>query len=158
MTKEHYPHTTADFTEMSLDDFSSVIRRMDVKNFERIYHMHMTKEQSSLYQDWIEYYVPASKLSPMDFGMGNSETKDMTLHAITGDRVLYLLDALEFYAKHHKNIVPSRIAKSMKYESGCLHLDIIDSWRKGVPLDDDWEPFTSDDELAISELLDAGEK
>jgi len=158
MKKEHYPHTKQDFTKMSLDEFRSVIRKMDVKNFERIYHMHMTKEQSSLYQDWIEYNIPASNLSPMDFGMGNSETKDMPLRAITGDQVLYLLDALDFYAKHHKKIVPSRIAKTMRFESNALHIEVIDAWRKGVLLDDNWEPFTSNDELAISELLDAGEK
>ena len=120
--------------------------------------MNMTKEQSSLYEDWIEYNIPASKLSPMDFGMGNSETKDMPLRAITGDQVLYLLDALDFYAKHHKKIVPSRIAKTMRFESNALHIEVIDAWRKGVKLNDNWEPFTSDDELAISELLDAEEK
>ena len=83
--------------------------------------------------------------------MGEDEYKRATLFAINGEQVLYILDALEFYAKHYKKIVPPRVAKAMKEQSDQMHIEIVDAWRKGVRLDaETWEPLSWD----ISELFD----
>lgn len=83
--------------------------------------------------------------------MGEDEYKRATLFAINGEQVLYILDALEFYAKHYKKIVPARVAKAMKEQSDQIHIEIVDAWKKGVRLDTEtWEPLTWD----VSELLD----
>jgi hypothetical protein len=126
------PFNAKDFREMSLDNFKLMLENMNAKNFERIYPTRMTKEQLEAYRDFIAENIPASKLSPIDFEMGDSQSKDMLLYGITGSQVLYLLDALEFYAKHHKKMTPPRIAKMMKYDSDILHCEIVESWRKGV--------------------------
>ena len=83
--------------------------------------------------------------------MTDDEYKRCTLFAINGEQVLYMLDALEFYAKHYKKIVPSRVAKAMKEQSNQIHIEIVDAWTKGVRLDaDNLEPL----EFDISELFD----
>jgi len=141
----NFPFDSRDYRDMPLGEFNSILAQKSAKNFERIYPMHMTKEQLEVYRDFIAENIPASKLSPIDFQMGNNNVKDMLLYGITGDQVLYLLDALEFYAKHHKKIVPTRIAKMMKYDSERLHCEIIESWRKGV------EPVEHDNLLDLFE-------
>ena len=83
--------------------------------------------------------------------MTANEHKRCTLFVINGEQILYMLDALEFYAKHYKKIVPSRVAKAMKEQSDQIHIEIVDAWQKGVRLDaDTWEPL----EFDISELFD----
>ena len=82
--------------------------------------------------------------------MTKDEHKRCTLYVINGEQVLYMLDALEFYAKHYKKIVPARVAKAMKRQSDDIHIEIVDAWQKGVRVDaDNWEPL----EFDISELL-----
>lgn len=86
--------------------------------------------------------------------MGENEYKRATLFAINGEQVLYILDALEFYAKHYKKIVPPRVAKAMKEQSDQMHIEIVAAWKEGVRLDaETWEPLTWD----VSELLDDDE-
>jgi hypothetical protein len=83
--------------------------------------------------------------------MTEDECKRATLFAIDGEQVLYILDALEFYAKHYEKIVPIRVAKAMKEQSDQIHIEIVDAWKKGVRLNaDTFDPL----EFDISELLD----
>lgn len=159
MTTNDYPHTINDYSEMSLNKFEMALGSMNSKNFVRIHQANMNKEQLSVYHKWIKANLSASEISPMDFEMGKNEYRDIFLHAINGEQVLHILDALEFYTKHYEEIIPPRTAKLMKYQSELIHDEIIDSWRHGVKLHEmTWEPLTSDDELAFNEFLDAGEK
>ena len=100
--------------------------------------------------------------NPLNFGVSAEDYLDMredeykraTLFAINGEQVLYILDALEFYAKHYKKIVPPRVAKAMKEQSDQMHIEIVDAWTKGVRLDaETLEPLTWD----VGELLDDDE-
>jgi len=159
MSTNDYPHTRQSYTEVSMGTFERILGNMNSKNFVRIHQANMNKEQLSVYHNWIKTNLSASEISPIDFEMGKNEYRDVSLHAINGEQVLHILDALEFYTKHYEEIVPPRTAKLMKYQSELIHYEIIDSWRHGVKLHEmTWEPFTSDDELALSEFLDAGEK
>ena len=91
--------------------------------------------------------------------MHKNEYRDMHIHAINGEQVLYILDALEFYTKHYKKVVPSRIAKAMKQQSESIRVEIVDTWNRGVRLHEmTWEPLTSDDEFDISKFLNNHEK
>ena len=141
----NFPFDSKNYCNVPLEDFRLIMAQKSAKNFERIYPMHMTKEQLEVYRDFIAENIPASKLSPIDFEMGNNNVKDLLLYGVTGEQVLYILDALEFYAKHHKKIVPTRIAKLMKYDSEILQCEIIESWRKGV------EPVEHDNLLDLFE-------
>lgn len=134
-----------DYRDVPLEDFKLILANKNAKNFERIYPGRMNEKQLEIYRDFIAENIPTSKLSPLDFEMGNEKVKDLLLYGITGEQVLYILDALEFYAKHHKKIVPARIAKLMKYDSDILHCEIIESWRKGV------EPVEHDNLLGFFE-------
>jgi hypothetical protein len=109
-------------------------------------HKHITSENYSILKK------PNTCVYAEDYlDMNEDEYKRMSLFAINGEQVLYMLDALEFYAKHYKKIVPPRVAKAMKEQSDQMHIEIVDAWKKGVRLDaDTFDPL----EFDISELLD----
>ena len=109
-------------------------------------HKHITSENYSILKN------PNTDLRPEDYNdMNEDECRRMSLFAIDGEQVLYMLDALESYAKHYKEIVPSRVAEAMKGQSDQIHIEIVDAWQKGVRLN----PNTFDPlEFDISELFD----
>ena len=109
-------------------------------------HKHITSENYSILKK------PNTCVYVEDYrDMTEDECKRATLFAIDGEQVLYILDALEFYAKHYKKIVPPRVAKAMKEQSDQIHIEIVDAWKKGVRLNKDTlDPL----EFDISELLD----
>ena len=108
---------------------------------------HITSENYSILKNPLNLEVRAEDYLDMD----ENDYRDMPLRAINGEQVLYMLDALEFYAEHYKKIAHSRVAKAMKAQLDNIHVEIVDAWRKGVRLDaETWEPLSWD----ISELFD----
>ena len=80
----NFPFDSRDYRDMPLGDFRLILAQKSAKNFERIYPMHMTKEQLEVYRDFIAENIAASKLSPIDFEMGNNNVKELLLYGVTG--------------------------------------------------------------------------
>ena len=113
------------------------------------YDKRIPSDNYSILKNPLNHEVTAFDYVDMDEDLH----KRCTLFAINGEQVLHILDALEFYAKHYKKIAPPRIAQAMKQQIDNIHIEVVDAWRKGVRLDDWFDPV----EFDISELLDDSE-